>query len=149
LNSTSYPYKEDGILADGSRIPDIPIMNLLIIRRDRRKGLLGESIIDTGFDAAVYANLALVEFLEGGTPKRTTSLQAAGRGVTCEVFDVECYIMNQDLKPVLPLGRVEAYCPVDPVDLSEDVIIGRAILNRMKLKLNGRVAELFLEDFTR
>jgi hypothetical protein len=145
LNSTDYPYKEDGILPDGSKVPDIPVMNLLIVRKDRRKGLLGESIVDTGFDAAIYANLNLVEFLEGATPKRTTPLQAAGRDVICEVFDVECYIMNQDSKPVLPLGRVDAYCPIDPIDLCEDVILGRAILNRIRLELNGRVARLLLE----
>jgi hypothetical protein len=145
LKSTNYPYKEDGILPDGSKVPDIPVMNLLMVRKDRRKGLLGESIVDTGFDAAIYANLNLAEFLQGATPKRTMSLQAAGRDVTCEVFDVECYIMNRDFKPVLPLGVVDAYCPVDPIDLSEDVITGRAILNRLRLQLNGQVAKLFLE----
>jgi predicted aspartyl protease len=108
LNSTHYPYEEDGILRDGSKVPDIPVMNLLIVRRDRRKGLLGESIVDTGFDAAIYASLNLVEFLEGATPKKTASLQTAGRDVICEVFDVECYIMDQDSKLVLPLGRVDA-----------------------------------------
>ena len=111
MNSTNYPYEEDGILPDGSKVPDIPVMNLLIVRKDRRKGLLGKSIVDTGFDAAIYANLNLAEFLEGATPKRTVPLQAAGRDVPCEVFDVECYIMNQDFKPVLSLGNVDAYCP--------------------------------------
>jgi hypothetical protein len=53
--------------------------------------------------------------------------------------------MNRDFKPVLPLGVVDAYCPVDPIDLSEDVIIGRAILNRLRLQLNGQVAKLFLD----
>jgi len=143
LSSTNYPYKEDGILPDGLRVPDIPVMNLLIVRKDRRKGLLGESVVDTGFDGAIYANLNLAEFLEGATPKRTMPLQAAGRDVTCEVFDVECCIMNRNFKAVLPLGSVDAYCPVDPVDLFEDVIMGRAILNRITLQLNGQVAKLF------
>jgi hypothetical protein len=143
LSSTNYPYREDGILPDGSRVQDIPILTLLIVRRDLRKGLIGESIVDTGFDAGIYANLNLVEFLEGASPRRTTSLQAAGHSVSCEIFDVECHIVDQGSKPVLPLGRVEVFCPVDPIDLSEDVIVGRAILNRLKLELNGKRLKLF------
>jgi len=144
----NYPYREDGILPDGSRVPDIPILTLLIVRRDLGKGLVGESIVDTGFDAGIYANLNLVEFLEGASPRKTTSLKAAGRGVSCEIFDVECHIVNQYSKPVLPLGRVEVFCPVDPIDLSEDVIVGRAILNRLKLELDGKLAKLSLSDLT-
>jgi hypothetical protein len=146
LSSTNYPYREDGILPDGSRVQDIPILTLLIVRRDLRKGLIGESIVDTGFDAGIYANLNLVEFLEGASPRRTTSLQAAGHSVSCEIFDVECHIVDQFSKPVLPLGRVEIFCPVDPIDLSEDVIVGRAILNRLKLELNGKLLKLFPWD---
>jgi hypothetical protein len=148
LSSTNYPYRDDGILPDGSRVPDIPLLTLLIVRRDLRKGLIGEAIVDTGFDAGIYANLNLAEFLEGASPKRTTSLRAAGHTVSCEIFDVECHIVDQYSKPVLPLGRVEVFCPVDPIDLSEDVITGRVILNRLKLELNGKLAKLFLRDFT-
>ncbi len=146
MTSTSYPYKEDGVLADGSKVPDIPVINLLFVRRDVRTGIVGESIVDTGFDAAVYANLKLVEFLEGSRPARTAPLQAAGHSVACEVFDVECHIANEYSKPVISLGRVEAYCPVDPIELSEDVIVGRAILNRFRLDLKGKLSKLSLSN---
>jgi len=136
------------LLPDGSKVPDIPIMNLLIIRRDLKRGLLGESIVDTGFDAGIYANINLAEFLQGAKPKRTGSLQAAGREVTCEVFDVECHIVDRHSDPIFPLGKVDAYCPIDPVDLSEDVITGRAILNRVRLELDGKTATLFPSDRT-
>lgn len=119
-------------------------MNLLFVRRDLKRGLVGESVIDTGFDAGVYADLNLVEFLEGSRPRRTASLQTAGHSVSCEVYEVECHITDQDSKPFLSLGRVEAYCPLDPVDLSEDVIVGRAILNRIRLDLNGSHTKLFV-----
>jgi len=148
LSSTNYPYREDGILPDGSRVPDIPTVTLLIVRRDLRRGLVGESIVDTGFDAGIYANLRLVEFLEGARPSRMTSLQAAGHTVSCEIFDVECHIVGQDSKPVLPLGEVEVFCPVDPIDLSEDVVVGRAILNRLRLEMDGRLTRLFALDLT-
>jgi hypothetical protein len=145
----SYPYEKDGILPDGSKVPDIPTINLLIVRRDLRKGIVGEPIVDTGFDAAIYANLNLVEFLEGASPVGTASLQAAGRSISCELFDVECHITDQYSKPILPLGMVKAYCPVDPIDLSEDVIVGRAILNRLRLELDGSVVKLSVPDNTR
>jgi len=148
LSAMNYPYKEDGILPDGSKVPDIPILSLLIVRKDMARGLLGESIVDTGFDAGIYANLSLVEFLEGARPITTTSLQAAGHKVTCEVFRVECHIVDQNSKPVFPLGKVDVYCPVDPIDLSEDVIVGRAILNRVKLQLNGKLTKLLTQDST-
>jgi len=142
LTSTNFAYKEDGILPDGSKVPDIPFINLLIVRRDLKKGLIGESIIDTGFDAAIYANLKLAEFLEGITPTPTSELQAAGHSIGCEVFTVECHVVNMHSKTVLTLGRVEVYCPVDPIDLSEDVIVGRAILNRLTLHLDGKLTKV-------
>ena len=142
MSSTNYPYKEDGILPDGSRVPDIPILTLLIVRRDLRKGLLGESIVDTGFDAAIYANLNLVEFLEGASPSKTTSLRAAGHSVSCEIFEVECHIVDQSSKPIHPLGKVGVFCPVNPSDLSEDVIVGRAVLNRLRLEFDGKLTKL-------
>jgi predicted aspartyl protease len=148
LSSTNYPYREDGILPDGSRVPDIPILTLLIVRRDLRKGLIGESIVDTGFDAGIYANLNLVEFLEGASPSKTTSLRAAGHTVSCEIFEVECHIVDQSSKPILPLGKVGVFCPVDPADLSEDVIVGRSILNRLRLELDGKLAKLYLADLS-
>jgi len=114
----------------------------LIVRRDLKKGLIGESIIDTGFDAAIYANLKLAEFLEGITPTPTSELQAAGHSIGCEVFTVECHVVNMHSKTVLTLGRVEVYCPVDPIDLSEDVIVGRAILNRLTLHLDGKLTKV-------
>ena len=144
MTSTNFAYKEDGILPDGSKVPDIPFINLLIVRRDLKKGLVGESIIDTGFDAAIYANLKLVEFLEGLRPTRTGELQAAAHSIGCEVFTVECHVVDTHSKPVLTLGRVEVYCPVDPDDLSEDVIVGRVILNRLTLHLNGKLTKVFV-----
>ena len=148
VTSINYPYKEDGILPDGSKVPNIPIISLLIVRRDLRRGLAGESIVDTGFDGGIYANLNIAEFLEGSTPTRTSNLQAAGRTVACEVFSVECHILGGQSKPVLSLGLVDVYCPVDPIDISEDVIVGRAILNRMRLELNGKLTTLILSNTT-
>jgi predicted aspartyl protease len=142
LTSTSYPYKENGLLPDGSKVPNIPLLNLLIIRRDLKKAFVGESIVDTGFDGGIYANLGLADFLEGLMPTRTAALQAGGHSITCEVFDVEASVAGENSKPIVSLGRIETYCPVNAEDLSEDVIIGRAIINRLTLQLNGKVLKL-------
>jgi len=136
-SSIRYQYKEDGILPDGSRLADIPIMNLTLVRRDVKKALAGEAIVDTGFDGSLYANIQLVEFLEGLRSTKTATLQALGHEISCEVFKVECHLADDDLKPTLNLQEVEVYTPINVEDLSEDVIIGRAILNRLKLELNG------------
>lgn len=139
-----YRYKADGILPDGSTLVDIPVMNIALIRRDVKKALAGEAIVDTGFDESLYANIQLVEFLEGLRPIKTATLQALGHEVPCEVFKVECYVADGDLKPAISLEDAEVYAPIDVEDLSEDVIIGRAILNRLKLQLNGRSLQVLI-----
>jgi len=141
-SSMSYRYKEDGILPDGSRLADIPIMNLTLVRRDVKKALAGEAIVDTGFDESLYASIQLVEFLEGLRPIKTATLQAPGHEIPCEVFKVECYLADDDLTPILDLQEVEVYTPINVEDLSEDVIIGRVILNRLKLQLTGKFLQV-------
>jgi len=140
--SIRYRYKEDGILPDGSRLADIAIMNLTLVRRDVKKALTGEAIVDTGFDESLYANIQLVEFLEGLRPVKTATLQALGHEISCEVFKVECYLADDDLRPTLNLREVEVYTPINIGDLSEDVIVGRAILNRLKLQLTGKFLQV-------
>ena len=142
LSSIRYRYKEDGILPDGSRLADIPIMNLILVRRDLGKALAGEAIADTGFDESLYANIQLVEFLEGLRSTKTTTLQALGHEVACEVFKVECHLADDNLRPALNLQEVDVYTPTDVDDLSEDVIVGRTILNRLKLHLNGKFLQV-------
>jgi hypothetical protein len=142
LNSIRYPYKEDGILPDGSKLADIPIMKLILLRRDLKKALVGEAIADTGFDESLYANIQLVEFLAGLRPIRTSILRALSHEVTCEVFKIECYLADNNLKPALNLQEVEVYVPINVEDLSEDVIIDRVILNRLKLQLNGKFLQV-------
>lgn len=138
LNSIEYPYRPDGILPDGSKVPDIPALNLLLVRRDLGKALSGDSIIDTGFDGAIYANHDVVGFLEGLQPAKEAYLWAASHKVRCEVFDIECYVVDLEFRPVVPLGKVEVHVPVTPEDISEDVILGRIVLNRLRLELDGK-----------
>ncbi|MBS7644223.1 hypothetical protein KEJ26_06595 [Candidatus Bathyarchaeota archaeon] len=142
LNSIRYRYKEDGILPDGSRLADIPIMKLMLVRRDIGKAIVGEAIADTGFDESLYANIQLVEFLEGLRSIRTATLRALGHEVACEVFKAQCHLVDDNLRPVLNLQEVEVYVPINVEDLLEDVIVGRSILNQLKLQLNGEFLQV-------
>jgi len=117
-------------------------MKLILLRRDLKKALVGEAIADTGFDESLYANIQLVEFLAGLRPIRTSILRALSHEVTCEVFKIECYLADNNLKPALNLQEVEVYVPINVEDLSEDVIIDRVILNRLKLQLNGKFLQV-------
>lgn len=135
--STRYQYKDDGILPDGSKIPDIPLINLLFVRRDRRRALTASAIVDTGFDASIYSNIELAELLEGLHPTTTRSLETPGHKIECEVFTIEGHISDEKHEPRIKLGDVEIYVPTDPADLTPDILIGRQILNRMTINLNG------------
>jgi len=134
-SSIRYRYEEDGILPDGSRLADIPIMNLTLVTRDVKKALAGEAIVDKVFDESLYANIQLVELLEGLRPIKTATLRALDHEISCEVFKVECYLADDDLRPTLNLQEVEVCAPINIGDLSEDVIVGMTILNRLKLQL--------------
>ena len=137
-----YRYEDDGILPDGSRLPDIPVMNLLLIRRELGKALAGKAIMDTGFDESLYANAELIEFLEGSNVLRTATLLSVGHEVGCEVFGLECHLADENFRPAYKIGEVSVYAPVNVDDLSEDVIVGRSIINVLKLQLNGHFLEV-------
>ncbi|MBS7622719.1 hypothetical protein KEJ39_03480, partial [Candidatus Bathyarchaeota archaeon] len=129
-----YRYEEDGILPNGSTLPEIPVMNLVFVRRDVRRGLAGETVVDTGFDESIYANTQLAEFLEGSMPVKTADLQTLGHRIRCEVYKVECYLADADLKLSVQLREVDIHVPGQVGDPSEDVIVGRAILNRYLIR---------------
>lgn len=137
-----YRYEDDGILPDGSKIPDIPLINLLFVRRDRGRGLAASAIVDTGFDASVYSNVELAELLEGMEPVRAASLESPGHEVQCEVFKIECHLSDEDRRPRVGLGEVEVYVPLDPADVTPDVLVGRSILNAMTIELDGSYLNL-------
>ena len=55
-------YQTDGYDHSGVKIPDFPILNLLIEKPTGEK-ISGPAIIDTGFDGSLFANEALTFFL--------------------------------------------------------------------------------------
>lgn len=137
-----YRYEKDGILPDGSKVSDIPVMNLILVRRDLRRALAGRAIVDTGFDESLYANADVAKFLEGSRVLKMATLQSVGREIECEVFQLECHLADEDYRSVRKLDEVSMYVPENVDDLSDDVIVGRTILNLLKLHLTGRFLEV-------
>ncbi|MCD6504797.1 hypothetical protein J7K52_05430 [Candidatus Bathyarchaeota archaeon] len=62
--------------------------------------------------------------------------------VECEVFKVEGYVTSEAGEPVIKLGEIPVLIPTSPDNLSYEVVVGRAILNRLTLKLNGKMVEI-------
>jgi len=139
---TSYKYREDGILPDGKKLPNIPIFNLVFIRNDVKKALIATAFIDTGFDETVYANDDMLNFLEGLEPEAKESLKGVEKEVECEVYKIKTNLITEGLKLIKGLGRVKVFVPEDPANLSDDIVIGREILNLLTLRLDGRYAEI-------
>jgi len=142
LTWTSYRYREDGILPDGGKLPDIPTLNLSFLRRDLKKALIATAFIDTGFDGTIYANDDMLEFLEGLKPEMKDSLKGVEKEVECEVYKIEVKLVTEDLKIIKGLGKIRVYVPIDPKNLAEDIVIGREILNSLGLKLDGKYVEV-------
>lgn len=137
-----YRYEKDSILPDGSKLSGIPVLNLLLVRKELRRALAGKAMVDTGFDESLYANAELIEFLEGSKVLKTATLQSVGHDIECEVFGLECHLADENFRPAYKVGEVSVYAPVNVGDLSEDVIVGRTIINLLKLQLDGYFLEV-------
>lgn len=137
----SYDYHENGYDVKGRKLPAVPVLWLELSLPSAK--LRGPCIIDTGFDGAVYANEKLALLFEGVEPIGIDILYTVGeQEVECEVFKVEGYITSETGEPIVELGEVSVLIPTSPENLSYEVVVGRAILNTLKLKLNGKKVEV-------
>lgn len=73
---------------------------------------------------------------------KTATLQSVGHEVECEVFGLECHLADENFRSAYKIGEVSVYAPVNVGDLSEDVIVGRTIINLLKLQLDGHFLEV-------
>lgn len=143
--SISFKYHEDGFLPDDFKLPDIPVMTLLIIRHDLRKAAIVEALVDTGFDGALYSNFELAEFLLNLKPVSRRQMEAPGHLIKGEVFELPVFLISGESDRGIGLGLNEIFVPISAPDLTEDVVIGRSILNKLKIILNGPCAKLTVE----
>lgn len=141
--SLRHRYAENGLTSAGRRIPDLPVVKLMLLRRDVKLRATGLAIIDTGFDGGVLPNIQLLTFFEGSTPRYIEKLAGPlGGTVDCEVFEVEGSLLSEDRKSALRLGKLNAYIPVEPEYLSNEVLLGREVLNTLGIRLNGKLADI-------
>jgi len=137
--SLSYKYHPDGIAPSGVRIEDIPVVRLVLRRRDIGKRAVGTSIVDTGFDGGIYPNLQILTFFEGLKPMRIDRLGSVfGESIECEVYTVEASLISEDGNLTIDLGNASVYIPTDPDYIGDEVLIGREILNRLGITLIGK-----------
>ena len=141
--SLKYRYSDNGFSYSGTKIPDIPVVRLVLRRRDKRVKAFGTAVIDTGFDGGIYPNIALLKFFEGLNPIRMEKLISVfGEKVDCEVYEVEASLVSEKDGFEVDLKEVNVYIPVNPAYIGGEVLVGREILNRLKVVLNGVYSEL-------
>lgn len=131
-----YAYEANGFSATGRRVPDVPIVIVKLARLDKSIVARGPAVVDTGFDGGIYPNVKIALFLEGLKPSLSEYLDHPYLGrVSCEVYEVQGSLAHS--KAELPLGNVYVYTPTEPQYLTEEVLVGREILNKLKIALNG------------
>ena len=103
---------------------------------------MASAVVDTGFDASIYSNMTLAEVLEGMLPVKIRQLEVPGHTIRSELFEVECHLCDSEWKPALKLGEVGVLVPVEPADVTPDVLIGRELLNKVRMELDGKHVQI-------
>ncbi|RLI40662.1 hypothetical protein DRO59_08765 [Candidatus Bathyarchaeota archaeon] len=121
-----YPYVEDGYAAHGEKIPDIPVVHLML-KVGKFTGR-GPAIIDTGFDGGIYPNMEIIRMFEGLEPKAKANFENPLFGVSeFEVYTAEAFLHSGTQR--ISLGEVRVYVPTEPELVTGEVLLGREIIN--------------------
>ena len=127
-----YYYVENGYTAHGDKIPDIPIIHLAVEAGRRRAR--GPAVVDTGFDGGVYPNIEVVELFRGIEPDREVVLENPIHGPAWfEVYKAKTYLYGEDR--FVEVGVVGVYVSKEPELLTEEVLVGREFLNKLRVVL--------------
>nr|MDO8045583.1 hypothetical protein [Candidatus Baldrarchaeota archaeon] len=136
-----YHYMGDGFLPDGTKIPDIPVVYLVLEVGEFRAR--GPAILDTGFDGGVYPNIDIVKLFEGTKPIKTVEFEnPLFQRSEFEVYVAKAYLYYRG--EYVSIGDVNVYIPVEPELLSEEVIIGREVINQWKITLDSKAKVLHI-----
>ena len=125
----------------GDETPDIPIVYIALMVSGKRIG--GQAILDTGFDGGIYPNRALAKYLPKSSSTGRETLEGVTGDIECDVFKLyaELFHPNKDTKK--KLGTVRIYSPINEENLTQDVVIGREILNSLDVRLNGKTVRIY------
>lgn len=132
-----YIYEPDGLDEEGLKIPDVPVIYLIL---ETSKGRArGPAVIDTGFDGGIYPNIQVVHILEGIKPLALKRLEHPIYGyVECEVYKAKAFLAAQNFVEATLIGKVKIYVPTEPEYLTNEVLVGREVLNKLEIKLDGQ-----------
>jgi len=143
LRKFRYAYEPDGLDEEGIKIPDIPVIYLVL--QTSRGRARGPAVLDTGFDGGIYPNIQVVRILEGIEPLTLKRLEHPIYGyVECEVYKAKAFLSTPNFSETTSIGEVKIYVPTEPEYLSDEVLVGREILNNLKIELDGRYATIKL-----
>lgn len=121
-----YPYVEDGYMAHGEKIPDIPVAYLLVKAGKFRAR--GPAVIDTGFDGGIYPNMEIIRMFEDIEPRAKVNFENPLFGVSeFEVYIAEAFLYSGTQQ--ITLGEVRVYIPTEPELVVGEVLLGREIIN--------------------
>nr|MDO8078088.1 hypothetical protein [Candidatus Freyarchaeota archaeon] len=134
----TYRYVKDGIDRGGKKIPDIPVAWVVLSREEDNLKVVGPCVVDTGFDGGIYANAELALSFEGIPPDGSEWFYGTGnQDIECDTYDVECFLLGER-EETFPIGKVTVYVPTRIENLPEETIMGREILNRLTINMNGK-----------
>jgi len=142
-----YKYLTNGISYSGIKIPDVPVVRLILRHKGKKVKAMGTAIVDTGFDGGIYPNISLLKFFEGLNPIRIEKLGSMfEEKVECEVYKVEASLISEKSNLEINLKEVNVYIPIDPAYIGEEVLVGREVLNKLKAILDGTHSELTISS---
>lgn len=143
MKSFKFKYFADGFDEDGESIPDVPVIYLLVETKVGRA--IGPAVIDTGFDGGIYPNISIIRIFRGLKPVKIKRIENPLYGpVSCEIFRARVKIAKVENRNLMDIGPVNIYIPMEPEFISDEVLVGREILNKIKVCLDGVWTEIFI-----
>ena len=130
-----FSYVEDGYTSHGEKIPDIPVIYLAL--KVGKHVARGPAIVDTGFDGGIYPNMDIIKLFKGVKPVRVVEFEHPTYGVCeFEVYSAKVFLYHGG--SYIDLGAGNVYIPMEPELITEEVLVGREILNKLRLVLDSR-----------
>ena len=139
--SFKFRYVRDGVDSEGEYIPDIPVIYIYI--EGPRGRAWGPAVVDTGFDGGIYPNIEIIKILRGSKPDKVKLIESPlAEPVTCEIYTVKMGLIEANTRKISQLREAKVYVPTEPEYISDEVLIGREILNNYKIILNGETVTI-------
>ncbi len=127
--------------APGRELLDVPLIFIALSHDAGKAG--GPAILDTGFDGGVYPNSFLYDLLKDLESIDEEVLKDVTGTIRCSILELKAEIFHPETDLTKVLGNVRVYLPNKREHLSENVIVGREILNKLDIRLNGKKVSIY------